>query len=261
MNIFKLLKLISAVPAAALLITSCSKKAQNTDRAKEDLDLSNVATVQLYNVAVGNQRNYVYVDGKAVTGAALAYTTAAFTPLFPTSGSGFAVQPGLRSFLIRDTAAVSTQPPLAFPQSVDPSKNYTVFLYDTMTAIKQKTVETVIERPSDSSSRVRFANFALAPGGAPAVDLYSKRFNITVFSSVGYTDVTNYIPYASSWTSTSLADTLFVREAGNTTTNLDTMVFNPAAKFSYTLIFRGRYATNGAAGGTYPRTLSSFVNY
>ena len=74
-----------------------------------------------------------------------------------------------------------------------------------------------------------------------------------MFTNIQVTDVTDFISYTSS-----LSDTLYVRETG--TTNLLTQLngFNPTAKRSYTLIFRGRYQTTT---GTIARTLSSFINY
>jgi hypothetical protein len=75
------------------------------------------------------------------------------------------------------------------------------------------------------------------------------------------TQFTDFMPYASSYTSgVPLNDTLIVFENG-TTNRLDTLLnFSPTRKRSYTLIFRGRWRTNEAGGAANPRTLSSFAN-
>ena len=238
-----------------LFFLSCAKET-GKEVALEDTNLSSYAKLQVYNVAVGSQRNYVYVDGKAVTGAALVYTNATFTPLFPASNS-FIVAPGLRNFLVRDTLLTFlTQPPLSFDGNFESGKFYTIFVYDTISAVKQKTVETNIVTPADNTARVRFANFAWLKAGVPdAVDIFSKRQNANVFTNIPYTTVTDFIPYESG-----VSDSLIVRATG-TATALDTAVFNFAQKRSYTLVFRGRYGFNESGGATFPRTLSSFVNY
>ncbi len=264
MRLNKIMAFGTVLTALSVLVAACSKDGQDTATAPVNIDLSNNAIVQYYNAAVNIDRNYLYVDGKPVTGAIMVYTNATTTVLFPLTGTGFAVTPGLRGMLIRDTLGTSTQPALSFPQSFDANKKYTIFSYDTSNAIKQKTVETVVTVPSDTTSRVRLAHFAyLSSGLTPAIDVFSKRLNANIFSNIGYTQVTDFMPYAAANSRNTglLTDTLLVRQAGNTTTNLDTMVFNPLQKISYTLVFRGRYATNGAGGGTIPRTLTSFANY
>src|SRR5258706_4377504 len=136
------------------------------------------------------------------------------------------------------------------------SKQYTVFTYDTTTAAKQITVVNNIVIPSDTTARVKFANFIWSRTGVgPTVDIFSKQRNANVFSGIAPTQVTEYIPYAAA-----LSDSLIVRVAG-TLTPLDTAVFSFARKRSYTLIFRGRATNDETAGATFPRTLSSFVNY
>jgi hypothetical protein len=242
------------VLTAFLLIQSCSKAP--VIFTQEQRDLTNLARVQVYNVAVGNQRNYVYVDGKAVTGAALVYTNATFSPLFPATANSFVVSPGLRSFVIRDTLITSTQPALAFPENFESNKYYTIFAYDTSSSIKQKTVETNIIFPSDNTARVRFANFVFWKTGTPPnIDIFSKRKNANIFSDIPLTTVTDFIPYESG-----VSDSLIVRTTGSATA-LDTAVLSFSSKRSYTLVFRGRYISNGSGGATFPATLSSFTNY
>ncbi len=232
--------------AATLFLASCTKTFD--EKVEQQRNFSNSSILQVYMGTVSASRNYVYVDSKPVNGAAIA-----FGGVFPATGYGFSVPIGVRAFLIRDTLTAATQTPLSFAENMQPNKNYTIFMYDTINAAKQKTVETAIVIPADSTARLRFANFIFSKNAVPAVDVFSKRRNQNIFTNVSVTDVTNFIPYASK-----LTDTLSVRATGTTT---DLAVLNgitPTEKRSYTIVFRGRYETTS---GTIARTLSSFVNF
>lgn len=211
-----------------LLIQSCDKEVEQ--KLPEQYDLSNSALVKVYNAIVGSNRNYVYVDGTPVNGA-----TVAFGSSFP-STYGFAVPSGLRSFVIKDTLATSTQLELAFSENLQANQLYTVFVYDTTTAPKQITVATNIEIPTDTTARVRFANLAYSTAILPPVDVFSVKRQTNIFSNIVQTEVTNFIPYASA-----LSDTLLVRSAGTTMLMSQLNGFNPTQKRSYTLVFRGGF--------------------
>ena len=248
----KLLKIIVTslgVVAASYLNMSCDKT--NSERiGTVDTDFSNTTLVQVFNATVGSAgATNVFVDGSPVTGAAVTYGS-----VFPATYA-FKVKPGLRSFSIRDVTAGSTQTPIIFAENMEVGKNYTIFTYDTSTSAKQITIVNNIITPSDSTARVKFANFLYwKTGTAPAVDVYSVKRGQNIFSGILPTQATDYIPFAFS-----SADSLIVRTAG-TGIALDTAVFSFTPKRNYTLIFRGRYANNEAGGATAPRTLSSFAN-
>ena len=235
--------------SSALLAVSCTKKT-GREVALENTDFSNRSFVQIYNGTIGSARNYVYVDGNPVTGAALAYGST-----FPSTPANFSVTPGYRAFLIRDTSStILTQPALEFAENFPTSKNYTVFMYDTVTSPKQKTVANNIEYPTDTTSRLRFANFIFTTAGAPAVDVFSVKRNANIFSNILQTDVTAYIPFQAGGL-TALNDTLMVRDAGTLNLLAQLNNFNPVPKRSYTIVFRGSYRVTAA------RFLSSFINY
>ncbi|MBC7949555.1 MAG: DUF4397 domain-containing protein [Chitinophagaceae bacterium] len=243
------------VVAMAALYQSCTKT--NFKRvANTNDDFNNKAQVQVYNATVNTTRNYVYADGVPLTGAPMVYTqTTATNAAHTGSGLIFLLNPGVHAFSIRDTLITSTQPPLNFAVNLDANKFYTIFTYDSTNAVKQKMVETEIVIPSDSTARVRFANFVYwRTGTPPAMDIFSKRRNENIFSGVTYTQVTDFIPYAST-----TSDSLIVRQAG-TMIALDTAVFTFTPKRSYTLVFRGRYATDETGGALFPRTLAVFTN-
>jgi len=234
---------------------SCSKET-GKETAKETSDLNNSAIIQVYNASIPSaatdpRRNYVYVDNVPLTGAPIA-----FGSFFPSSSTGSSVAAGSRQFLIKDTLRTSVQPQLLFTQNLIARSAYTTFMYDTFTTIKQKTVETIIQIPDDTTARVRFANFVYHPSAISGIDIYSTRRKANVASNLKPTDVTDFMAYAAATN-----DTLYVTETGNPSNRLDTLrPFNPIPKRSYTLIFRGRWRTNEAGDAPNPRVLSVFAN-
>lgn len=235
---------LGMVALMAISLTSCEKTFDEKISLNRSTEENSV--VQLYVATVGATRNYVYVDGKPQNGTALTAGS-----VFPATGFGFLVPSGSRAFLLRDTLNTSAQVPLSFANVLERGKNYTIFSYDTITAVKQKTVMTDIMIPTDTTSRVRFANFAHSTIQMPNVDLYSFKRAANVASNISPTEVTNFIPYASR-----LSDTLQVRQAGTTTVLAQLNGFLTTEKRSYTLVFRGSFR-----GATSARFLSSFVNY
>jgi len=249
------MKTLNKIPAvfylvAALLTVQSCQKQEAKLVAQQQKDFSNSSLVQVYIAAVNASRNYVYVDAVPVTGATMSSGS-----VFPSGGGAIAsnLQPGLRSFLVRDTLPAATQVPLSFVQNLQVGRAYTIFIYDSINAPKQKTVPTEIVIPSDTTARVRFANFVFSASAVPAVDIFSKRRNVNLFTNVQTTDVTGYIPIPSAFN-----DTFFVREAGTLNQLAALNGLNPTQKRSYTLVFRGRYQSTS---GTVIRTLSSFINY
>lgn len=231
--------------AGVLVLGACKKEFNKVITDNTDPDKS---YFRLYNAALSTTRNYVYVNNVQVTGAAVAYAG-----LFPSTGYYTAVVPGGNQILIKDTLVTSTQNPISFSAVFEKGKRYTVFTYDTLATVKYKMVFDDIVVPTDTTSRVRFANMIFSSVSIPNVDIYSTRRASNVFSNIPSTGVTPFIPYASQ------NDTLYVRATG-TTTNLATLSnFFPTAQRSYTVIFRGRYQTTGTTGVA--RTLTSFSNY
>ncbi|HEY6504779.1 MAG TPA: hypothetical protein VIZ28_12440 [Chitinophagaceae bacterium] len=256
MKLFRIIMTGAGVMAIASFYLSCTKT--NFERvADANTDYNNKSLVQVYNASINTQRTFFYADGNKLNGAALIYTqTTATNAAHTGSGLTFILDPGLHSFLIRDTLLTSVQTPISFSGNLDANKFYTVFTYDTMNASKQKSVLADLVIPTDSTARLRFANFVYWKSGIPPpMDIFSKRLNANIFSNINYTDVTGFIPYASM-----VSDSLIVRTAG-TMIALDTLAvssFTP--KRSYTLVFRGRYVTNEIGGALFPRTLASYAN-
>lgn len=232
--------------AALLVVVASCKKEFGKEHATEDTDYTNKAYVQVYNGILNAARNAYTVDGAQVTGTPIAYAGA-----FPATPSNFAITAGFREFLVRDTLSTSTQVPLSFSQVLQPGNYYTVFLYDSLNNPKQKIVQNNIVIPTDTTARVRFANFIYTTVAVPNVDIFSLKRNANVFTNIPITGVTDYVPYASS-----LNDTLYVRETGTLNQLAALNGFNPTRLRSYTLVFRGRYQTTGTTGVA--RLLSSF---
>lgn len=227
-----------------MLFLSCTKTYDN--KIPLQTDFSNSSTVQIYNTMVNTTRNFLYVDGNLINGGA------PLSPgsLFPASGSGFTVQGGLRAFLVRDTLPATMQVPLSFVQNLDASKSYTLFMYDTISSPKQKTVVTTIIVPSDTSCRIRFANFIYNPTIVPAIDVFSFNRNANIFTNVAVTDVTNFISYPSRLAT----DTLYIRETGTTVNIIKLSISGGLTeKRSYTVVYRGSHRST-------TRTASLFAN-
>ncbi len=224
-------------------------------------DFGDKTQAQVYLATVGASRNYVYVDGKPVTGSLMTSGS-----VFPSVGYAFSVTGGVRAFTIKDTLRTSTQVPLQFAENMQTNKLYTIFAYDTITTPKQVTVQTNIVVPSDSTARIRFANFVYNPTALTGFDIFSVKRNANVFTNVQVTQVTDFIPYASGVT-----DTFYIRPTGslNNLQNyrpspagyLDILAtLTPTAKRSYTLVFRGGYRAAVTTASSV-RTLSAFSNY
>lgn len=248
MNILKILNKASLVILSAIIFTSCAKKLEWI--AEPLFESSQKASVQLFNGIVNSSGSNIKVNSSQLNGT----TAITYGSMFPSSSFLFA-DPGLAAFLVEKTSSTSNQAPLSFAEPLDPAKKYSVFLYDTITSPKQKTVETNIVIPSDTSSRIRFANFIFSKTAIPAVDVYSMNKGANLFTNVQSTEVTNYIAHPSNE-----ADIFIIRETGtmNELAKTSSSGTTPTAKRSYTLTFRGRYQTTS---GTVARGLSWNVNY
>lgn len=218
-------------------IMSCEKKLESV---LDTLTAANdsLAFVQVFNATLNSSRNYVSLDGKSISGTAFASGG-----LYPSTALGFGVAAGTRNVLIRDTLITTTQPPLSFSENFQAGKLYTIFTYDTVTAIKKLTVTSNIVIPTDTTARLRFASFLYSTASVPAVDVFSFRKNINVFTGIPANQVTDFIPYDSR-----TIDTLYIRQAG-TSNLLSKLPINLIRKRSYTAVIYGS------------RTSSIFINY
>jgi len=248
---------LSSVLMLAVMATSCTKTFDEKTTLNNDFSGSSV--VQVFLTTVGASRNYVHVDGKLVTGSLLnttfSSTTGYTASLFPAAGVGHYVPSGLRSFLLRDTLSTTTQPQLNFAQNLQAGAYYTTFAYDTITAVKQKTVQNNIVVPADNSCRIRFANFAYNGNAmTPAVDIISLGKNEIVATNVRYTDVTEFIAHPSLLS----GEGFQIRESGTSNILATTTSTSLVPKRSYTIVYRGSHR---ATSGTSTRAVSVFVNY
>jgi hypothetical protein len=240
----KLIKMIIACLVLVALEPSCTREIPAV--AGASTDFSNSATVQVFSATVKAARNYVYVDGAPVSGAALAYGG-----VFPATAYAVRVNYGTRTFLIKDTLPTTTQVPVSFTQTISRGGNYTIFTYDTITSTKQLTVQNNIVIPTDTTCMLRFANFVYNTTPVANVDVYSFRRGTTtpVFTNVPTASLTSFIPYASG-----LTDTLYVYATGTTTPLIVKQVVPSLAPTrSYTSAYTGSYK------GT--KAISTFANY
>lgn len=221
-----------ALLSLGVLFSSCEKSAEG--KLVTQSDLSNSSLIRVFMATVNASRNYVYVDGNLVTGALLSSGS-----LFPSSGVYAARIPaGFQNFTVRDTLTATTQVPLSFAENMQVNKNYTIFVYDTISSPKQKTVQTNFVIPTDTTCRIRFANFIYNPTIVPAIDIFSFNRNANIFTNVAVTDVSDFVPYPTGVT----PDTLYIRETGTTINIIKVAVGNFfTQKRSYTLVYRGSH--------------------
>lgn len=245
-------KSIALIGAAAFILGSCDRDIK--DFTPFDTNINSSAQLKVYNATSSTVRNSVYIDGKSINFAVVGTNTS-----FPANASNPSVliQPGSHTVTIKDTLPTATQPVITFTQNFEAGKYYSIYAYDTVSAPKYKVVEGPVPNMADTTVKVRLAHFSfLKNATAPAIDVFSKNKNANIFTNVGFGQVTNYMNITSG-----LSDSLIVREAGSTSINLDTLVFSPSPRRTYTLLFNGRYMSNGTAGATLPRTLISTIDY
>jgi hypothetical protein len=269
MKLKSIITTLGAVAVVACIAVSCDKQV-GKEVATENTDFSDKAFVQLYNAISGSPTTIqVSVDANSVTGAGVG-----LGGTFPSTPANISVQNGFRAFLIRDAATTTTFPYISFAENLQAGSYYTIFAYDTVISPKQKIVKNNIVIPSDTTARLRFANFVYNPTALPTgFDIYSVKRQAVIFSNVHETEVTEYIPIASAST-----DTFYLRMNGTNVNmqNLDTTgktvmvdirsIFTPTRLRSYTLIFRGSYRipfnkTTAGAAIAAARQLSVFANY
>ncbi len=269
MKFSKIIVLSLGMLSVASVYLSCSK---DTPKVAANRGVNLSSTLQVFNATVKAARNYVYVDGVPVSGAALAYQG-----VFPATAYSFNVGAGTHTFLIKDTLPTTTQVPITFTQTLEVGKDYTVFTYDTTTSAKQLTVLNNLVIPSDTTCMLRFANFVYNPTAVPNVDVYSFRRipgtpvfvstpvlnnanipapsfagSVPVFSNVATTEVTSFIPYASA-----LTDTLYVFASGTSSPLLAKgFVTSLTPTRSYTSVYNGSYR-----GALATRAVTTFATY
>jgi hypothetical protein len=237
MKFLKKINIIVWILGASTLYISCTQETPHI--APRSTDLSNSATVQVFSATVKAARNYIYIDGTPVSGIALAYGG-----IFPATAYSFNVGTGARAFTIKDTLRTTTQTPLTFTQTMEAGKSYTIFTYDTITSTKQATVLNNIVVPTDTSARLRFANFIYNTTPVANVDVYSFRkggiggtIAPPVFANIATNQVTEFIPYSSLQT-----DTLYVYAVGTTSPLIVKQVVPSLVPTrSYTSVYNGSY--------------------
>lgn len=243
------------VPFASLvlafgLLLSCTKEfKENTPMLDE---LSDSATIKIFNASVSSARTQLIINDILTLRTVFTYNST-----WPTSAAntGFVVSPGQKSLVIKDSSATSTQPVQNIALTAEAGKSYSIFLYDTVTAMKNKLVVNDIVIPSDTTSRLRFANFSFRRATpAPAIDVYSFNRKQLIFTNVALNDVTGYISYPSL-----TSDTLAILPAGATDTLVKLNGYSTTPKRSYTLVFRGVYTVTGT--GATARGVSSVTDY
>lgn len=250
------LKYLCTSALAALVLSACEKK---LSVPQDEIDNS-TTFMKVYIASPGAVRNYVFVNDRQVTGAALTaggvfpLSTASQGIAFPHNNL-FSVQLGVlapipQRITIRDTALVTTQPVTNFVTNLETLSYYTLFLTDSSIRPNALLVKDNIVPVADTTARIRFANLPFSPLAIPNMDIFSVKANSNIFTNVRIGTVTDFRSYASA-----LNDTLHVRAAGTTANLASINGIVATQKRYYTLVFRGSYRSPTG------RFLASFASY
>lgn len=221
---------------------SCTKTFDEKLGQQKNFTGTTIAQVHMAMVGITSPANALLtIDASPVSASTMVSGS-----VFPGTGYGFNVPAGVRAFMITGTAPLA---PFTFAENMQPGKHQTIFIYDTTTSPKQKTVIDNIVIPTDTTSRLRFANFVYNPYAIPNVDVFSWKANANLWTNIPVTGVTDYVVYPSLVT-----DTLYIRETGTSNQVFKlTIGGGVTPKRNYTLSYRGSYR------GT--RTTTLFANY
>ncbi|MCA6447910.1 MAG: DUF4397 domain-containing protein, partial [Chitinophagaceae bacterium] len=226
-----------------LLVVACSKNFDG--RAPENTNLATSSYVRFFVGSLGATRNFISIDNQQLNGTALS-----MGGVFPGSGTitGFnLVSPGSRSISIVDSAATPAQTPLTVTQNFAAGQYYTVFTYDTSTAVKALVTNDVFTIPTDTTCNLRFVNIGFSSVAVPNLDVFSRARGAVVIANIPKLGVSPFVPHRTQSARYLVVDTLDIRETGTTNivASVPTFTFNPQR--TYTVVFRGRYqSTTGA---------------
>jgi hypothetical protein len=232
MRYFKTIIITSTI--IGFLLFSCAKEIPNV--AKTNSEVNKLALVQVFDGIQKSAKNLIYMDGNHLSGAIIG-----LAGVYPTSTYAMGITEGNRTFLVKDTTSTTTQVPFTFTENLEAGKSYTIFTYDTITTPKKITVVNNIVIPTDTTCRLRVANFFYNANSIPNVDVYSYRKGMTggpLFANVATNTITDFVPFNSR-----ISDTLYVYKTGTTTP----LIFKYAvpsltAQRGYTAAFSGSYA-------------------
>jgi hypothetical protein len=240
---------------AGLLFSACKKQISVPIEA-----INNSTTyLKVYIASPGATRNYVFINDRQVTGAAL--TAGGLFPLSSASqgiafphNSLFSVQLGemrpiAQKISIRDTALVTAQPVTNVVTNLETLSNYTLFLADSSLRPRAILVKDDMPPVGDTAARLRFANLPFSPLAIPNVDIFSVKARANIFTNAPVGMISEFKPFASA-----LNDTLHVRAAGTTANLASVNGFLATRGRYYTIVFRGSYRNPGS------RVLGTFVN-
>lgn len=241
---------IQSLFAGLMLVGIISCEKEFTPTTTENNELSGKAAIKYINMTVNSNRNYLFIDDKLVSGSASAYTN-----IYPSGSVSFITVPSTSSkFMVMDTLATTTQVPVTINATLEPGQYYSLFTYDSINATKAKLVKDAIVIPTDTTARVRFANFAYSTAAMPNIDIYSHRLGANVATNLAVADVTSFIPFPAA-----TLDTFQIRETGKTVNLVSLNGFSAITKRSYTVVFRGSWRL--AAGTTLGRAVSTVLTY
>lgn len=223
----------ASVLGAIFFLVACKKETKFHSVIDVQYPSNAKAQIKVINAAVGTNRNYVYVDGKPVSGVTFPDGGA-----FPANNYYADIFRGVHAVMIKDTLTTGPQTPVTVTSDFKPQGNYTIFMYDSTKSIKAKLVEDKLVIPADTGfAMIRFGNFAYSSTPIPNLDVYSFSKKDRIWTNISPTTVTDFIRY----NATTVVDTFYFRPTG-TNVDLIKLAFTLTQKRSYSIVFRGRYS-------------------
>ena len=253
----KIINTIIILSAAFVFgITGCEKN--NVNLIDENnkwvyLDSSNSGNIKIIQVFAGNTPQiptapnpttgpqvFIYANGKKLNGTALSYGSVwPVSNVYANIPSGstrfdiinarlnLTVVPNVPGFIAGDTLAT-------FTATVDKAKYYSLYIGDTVPAVRVTIKEDVFPVPDYQTYKIRVANLLMNP--LDTVTLFSARQNAEIISNITHKNVSDWIQVPLPV----INDTLIFRKKGTTTSYAQLNGFAPVGLRMYTLIARGK---------------------
>lgn len=237
------------IMAVVGLFTACTKNFDG--RTRESVGTTNKSFIRFMPGSMGAARNFISLDGERLNGTALS-----MGGIFPGASTvtAFAtITPGTRTIRVYDSLATTTQTPVSISATFEEGKFYTVYTYDTSTAVKAIVKSDEFSVPTDTTANVKFVNMISSSTAVPNVDLYSRRKRGNIATNIAPQENSIYIKHL-----TGLSDTLEVRATGTTAPLTILNNFTFTRQRTYNVVFRGRYQSTS---GTMSRGITIMATY
>jgi len=224
------------------------------------LPIKGTSQVKVLNLSPSFRKVYNAADSfnVLVNGGVINSPFLSFSSMFPATGTSYgyvSVPAGLDTFKLSVPGKLTGDsiPITSISQLLLKDSSYTFLITDSALTF----IHDSYSPPLSGYFNLRLVHAALNDTAGKNIDIYSTRYNTTIFKNIKPGANTYFTAFAYN---AQLNDTLYVRRAGSTTITLDTL---NAVSFSnqrtYTLYYKGDATTNWTTN-TKRRHLAVYVN-